>query len=213
MPSPPPQADAPDSSVWIPEISEKFSIKSAWNSSRAQGDLVCWSSLVWFSGRIPKAAFCLWLAIREPLYTQDRWFIYDPTVRCLLCNAQLENHHHLFFECPISSQIWRSVQNKGVFNVPAQNWFNMIEWISTEWRNDNLTHQSWKLSLAVTVYIIWQERNSRLHGKPANGITHIIEKIFELIRIKLSSLKGLPTSSANRGTAAIWNLPDSIFDK
>ena len=169
--------------------------------------------IVWFPGRIPKAAFCLWLAVRERLYTQDRWFNFDPSIRCYLCNTQMKDHNHLFFNCPISNQIWRLVQSKCGIHVLQRSWTNTIEWLSMEWKIDNLTYQSWKLSLAVTVYNIWLERNSRLHCQKANGEIQITEKIYEMIIMKLSSLKGLPESTNNRRVATTWNLPVSIFDK
>ena len=134
-------------------------------------------------------------------------------MRCLLCSFQIEDHEHLYFTCNFSALLWSSVQSKSGISIPLVNWADTISWIARKWKFDNLTTLSWKLSLAATVYNIWIERNCRLHQHRANGVHHISEKIIDMVRLKLSSLRGVHDTTENRRVAARWNLPTSIYDK
>ena len=102
---PPPDIRAHDQIHWDPSNSGKFSINSPWECIRTRKESVDWDKLIWFAGRIPKTAFCLWLAIRSRLGTQDRLHYAGSNLNCLLCNSQPEDHDHLFFTCSVSSQV------------------------------------------------------------------------------------------------------------
>ena len=103
------------------------------------------------------------------------------------------------------------MQVNGGFHLPQLNWTNLISRLAREWKNKNLAKLSWKLYLAVTVYNIWVERNSRLHNLSTNGVIQITEKIIDMVKLKLSSLRAVHDSLENRATAMRWNLPTSIF--
>ena len=105
----PPDSGEQDVVRWEPDRSGIFSIRSAWKSIRSRSEPVEWVKLIWFPGRIPKAAFCLWLAVKGRPQTQDRLYICDPSMKCLLCNSCMEDHEHLFFKCRVSSIVWRMV--------------------------------------------------------------------------------------------------------
>ena len=138
-------------------------------------------------------------------------FNLDPNMRCFLCNIHGEDHNHLFFQCELSTLLWTMVQVKCIIQIPVLNWKNLINWLSNEWRLKNLKTLSWKLSLASTVYHIWMECNYRLHNRSSNSVTHIRDKIFDMARMKMASLKGVQDTTENRETAMVWNLPISIF--
>ena len=139
---PPPGGNVSDAVIWLPERSGLFSIRSAWDLIRSHGDRVDWYNLIWFKGGIPKASFCLWLAVRGRLYTKDRMVNSDTSMHCLLCNGQREDHDHLFFSCSMTNQILLLVQAKCGFIIPVLNWKNLISWLSKKWRNNNFTYLS-----------------------------------------------------------------------
>ena len=211
MAHPPPQIQEQDDVKWVLHSSGKFSIKSAWESIHTRKEQVGWHNLIWYPHRIPKTSFCLWLAIQGRLGTQDRGFFADPQMKCLLCECHLENHTHLFFECAISDQLCKLIQLRCGFAVPSLSWNNLVSWITQKWKGNNLCMDIWRLSLAGTVYQIWSERNFRLHNNRANNLTHIYESIIGMVRLKLSSLKGIQDSADNRCLQLQWNLPASIF--
>ena len=203
--------DEVDTAIWDLEQNGKFSIRSAWECIRAHSGHVDWYKIIWFTGKIPKAAFCLWLATRERLYTQDRIINADPSWNCLLCGNQRETHSHLFFRCIVSKQLWRLIQAKGEFSTPNIDWASLMIWISKEWRLNNLKTLSWKLSLAATVYHIWAERNHRLHNQGYHSAHQIAGKIEDMVKMKLSTLKGVSFNQENRETALRWNIHTNIF--
>ena len=163
-------------------------------------------NLVWFQGRIPKAAFILWLAIKGKLGTQDRLFHIDPGIHCLLCGLVLESHDHLFFECTITAQIWEAVLHKGGIRIPTLPWNALWEWMASNWKGSSLHTKISKLCLAVSVYWIWKERNTRFHSSVSRRVDAIVHSIFEQVRLKGASYVRVKDTISNRLCQASWNL-------
>ncbi|XP_024964651.1 uncharacterized protein LOC112504926 [Cynara cardunculus var. scolymus] len=88
-----------------------FSVSTAWESLDGTHPIVPWYKSVWFSGHIPKHAFCLWLACQRRLPTQDRliWKDEPPDLKCLLCGNCIDSHAHLFFQCVFAREVWESM--------------------------------------------------------------------------------------------------------
>ena len=207
-----PHMDMEDSIIWALTPSGNFTTKSAWEAVRRSHPPAIWSKLLWFHGNIPRAAFILWLAIRGRLSTHDRSHIpqVDPG-RCLLCDAAPESHHHLFFECPMSMQIWHSILQKGHLSVPHLPWEALIGWLSSNWNGAVLSSRILKLCLAVTVSSIWQERNTRLHENSHQNVASIMHMILETVRMCLSTYRRVENNEINRNHQQDWALPDSIY--
>ncbi|XP_024962541.1 uncharacterized protein LOC112502766 [Cynara cardunculus var. scolymus] len=76
-----------------------FTVSNAWDLLEGSHSVVPWHKAVWFSGHIPKHAFCLWLACQRRLPTQDRmlWKDDPPDLECSLCRLCMDSHSHLFF--------------------------------------------------------------------------------------------------------------------
>ncbi|GAV89517.1 zf-RVT domain-containing protein, partial [Cephalotus follicularis] len=62
---------SPDIIFWE-TLGQSFSTKMAWQGIRSRSSEVIWHNLVWHPSRIPKHAFCLWLAIRAAHKTKDK---------------------------------------------------------------------------------------------------------------------------------------------
>lgn len=83
-----------------------FSVSTVWDCIRPRGSTVDWFHVVWFSQRIPRHAFHLWLVIKRRLNTQDMLRQRDDIMlQCPLCDLQPDSHDHLFFDCLFSSQV------------------------------------------------------------------------------------------------------------
>ncbi|XP_074313924.1 uncharacterized protein LOC141649126 [Silene latifolia] len=104
--------------------------------------------------------------------------------RCSLCEAALEDHPHLFFNCSFSKDIWQQlmywmgVNRHGLCLLSEldhagiggkQNW--RMAWFST--------------TLAAAVYQIWNERNSRLFRGRKATVLDIVRKIKFLVSTRL----------------------------
>ena len=164
---------------------------------------------MWFPGRIPRASFILWLAVLQKLGTQDR--LCFPIAPCLLCHSQQESHDHLFFQCPLSMQIWSSVSYKGAFHVPTLAWTNFLSWLSVSWKGNSFGMQTRKLCLSVTIYHIWKERNSRLHENGPKGRRRSSPLSLSKLGWR-STYKKVKDKPMNWSIQAICNLPEHIFD-
>ena len=147
--------------------------------------------MVWNPGKIFKAYFYLWLAMRKKLGTHDRLFNIDPSIKCLFCSSQPEDHNHLFFNFVVSPQIWTRVQNNCGIQVPSLPWDILINWFANNWKDSSFSTKIRKLCLAATVYNIWFERNCRYYTNSCSCVAHIYATINELDRIKLSTMRGV----------------------
>ena len=127
---PPPDHDRRDRTIWCPSRRGNYTTSSAWNYFRVSKSKVDWYTLVWFHGRLPRAAFFLWLPVKGKLGTQDRLFQPVPGILCLFCGACLETHDHLFFACPATKQIWARILHKGNFSTPDLPWKELVCWMT-----------------------------------------------------------------------------------
>ena len=200
-----------DNINWLLSSTGRFTTKSAWEHIRVAKPQVPWKHIVWYSGNLPKASFILWLAVRRKLGTQDRLHNVPHGTTCLLCNAQLETHDHLFFECQYSCHLWHIISLKGAFNTPSSTWGNLVEWISSRWKGKNLLIKSWKLCLSITIYHLWRETNRRFHTPRYMSVQETFGSIVEEIRLKLSTQRQIRDSPQNRAVQLAWMLPDTIF--
>ena len=65
---------------------KSFSVSLVWDCIRPRGHVVDWFHLVWFSHRIPRHTFHLWLVMRRRLRTQDLLRSNDPSSDALVCS-------------------------------------------------------------------------------------------------------------------------------
>ncbi|XP_058208159.1 uncharacterized protein LOC131321169 [Rhododendron vialii] len=96
--------------VWLPHPTG-YSVHSAWEAIRNELPIQQWHKVVWFSRNVPHWAFILWLAIQNKLSTKDRLFKWGMTVAVdyVFYDNGEESHHHLFFQCLMSSAVLHAV--------------------------------------------------------------------------------------------------------
>ena len=80
-----------------------------------------------------------------------------------------------------------------------------------QWGTNTFATVSKKLSIAITVYQIWKERNTRFHTDSQRTTEETFYAISEQIRLKLATLRRVEDNHRNRGIQHSWNLPDCIF--
>ncbi|XP_022040454.1 uncharacterized protein LOC110943002 [Helianthus annuus] len=167
-----------------------------WQSIRTREPDVDWVCIVWFAQCIPKHAFLMWLIMRRKLLTQDKILQWDFSRRknmnmmcCLLCYADYDSHHHLFFECNFSSQVWNLVRGKvGMDNVEPK-WSVIVDRLCSGSSSKSASSYVSKLVVTATAYAIWQERNARLfknHARPPDAIG---ANVLQTVRYKLMGVK------------------------
>ncbi|XP_077232361.1 uncharacterized protein LOC143869152 [Tasmannia lanceolata] len=171
--------------VWKPEPSGKFSLKSAWNFIRILRPKAIWAPSIWFKGHVPKHSFTAWQAVQNRLLTRDRLLFLGNSreTRCLLCNSDIESVNHIFFRCGYSAWIWSSILRR--FNQKRKPLNSLPEeeaWIRIHFKGSGQCATAIRIAFGTTIYLIWAERNTRIHGNPSTHKQTILRRIISTIR-------------------------------
>ncbi|XP_039043487.1 uncharacterized protein LOC120182633 [Hibiscus syriacus] len=85
--------------------------KEIWGKIILQGQKVYWNRLVWYPMHLPKHSLITWMAILNMLPTCDRLqhMGFVTAGLCVNCRAFNKNRDHLFSQCPLAIELWKSV--------------------------------------------------------------------------------------------------------
>lgn len=130
----------------------------------------------------------VWLFTLNHCPTRDMLLSWGLSVqpKCLLCNAADESRDHLYFRCNYSWEIWSETATRCQFRA-SREWEDTI----TTLCNIRIPKTQKKLLLIAwqcSIYLIWSERNSRLHRNCFRPTTSIISSLDLLVRNRCSSL-------------------------
>ncbi|GAV60988.1 zf-RVT domain-containing protein, partial [Cephalotus follicularis] len=141
--------------------SNSFSTMQAWQRIRVRSAEVDWHKLVWHPVRIPKHAFCLWLALRRSHKNRDKLLAIGVlhTASCVFNCGKVESLEHLFFQCPFTLNIWKAVLAMCNVLRPIVQWMDEIKWMLDHDRGHKFPTLVRKLGFAASVYHLWLERN------------------------------------------------------
>ncbi|XP_048628766.1 uncharacterized protein LOC106360905 [Brassica napus] len=184
-------SEVEDRFVWYPEIGRgngSFSASKTWRVLHPSPTQVPWHKAVWFAGRIPKHAFITWIAARNRMVTRDRlirWGLSVPA-RCVLCSGFDENRQHLFFDCGYSSHIWSFFVSR-LQLTPPQGFEEVLVCLKEPARDANVTLIVRLVHQAV-LYLIWKERNMRIHSAVEKPPGTLIAETQQTIRLRLDPL-------------------------
>ncbi|KAF8081654.1 hypothetical protein N665_0872s0001 [Sinapis alba] len=173
-----------------------FSTYKVWISLNPPPPVVSWCKAVWFSQRIPKHAFILWLILKNRMLTRDRlrsWGLVVPA-ECLLCGHAAETVNHLVFECQFSVAAWNMMLSRVRLTYPVS-LHAIILWLTNAPVRGKLK-VILKLVFQALVYFIWKERNSRLHSGVHKPEDQIVKEVQLQIRAKLLGLDREKTATS-----------------
>nr|GEW87228.1 hypothetical protein [Tanacetum cinerariifolium] len=143
-----------------------FSVNSVWLAIRPRDVKFDWFDVVWFSYRIPRHAFNLWLIMKERLKTQDRVCSWDVSTSLStqrpLCDLQPDSHKHLFFKYHFSRQVWNHMKCLADLDGTHPELDHIMSIIKPFAKRRSSKSVIAKFVLAACAYFIWQERNARL---------------------------------------------------
>ena len=174
-----------DSIVWSRDNSLVVSTSSIGNSLRSRNTPPAWIDVAWHNLAIPKCSFTLWLALKGRLLTKDRMqkFNMDTDLCCVLCDNAIESHEHLFSTCVYMSE----VLHNGDLQY-SNDWSSYKNGLVLLNRPTGIRKQIGYLYLAISVFLLWRERNSRIHDSnhktPASATRFIARR---MLREKLHS--------------------------
>lgn len=176
-----------DNILWDGLMAPNVSMASIWDSTRPQGSSHPWTVAVWHKFAIPKCSFTLWLALKNRLLTKERMvrFGMDTDTQCILCNNAVETNEHLFSLCPFINVI---MGNAG-FNF-TRDWSNYLMGLFLSGPNSEMVKLVSFLFLGAAVFLVWKERNDRLHtpGHHKQPLD-IRQLVFRMVREKLYTCK------------------------
>ncbi|XP_017228409.1 uncharacterized protein LOC108203764 [Daucus carota subsp. sativus] len=151
-----------DNISWNSLTGNMVRVSSIWNSMHMLPSPPMWTSAVWHPLAIPKCAFTLWLALKGRLLTKDRMqrFNMQTDLKCELCHNAVENHSHIFGSCPFIDFILsgHSFQFTGC-------WESYVRGNFLLGRPQGIRKQLGALFIAISIYLVWQERNARIHNR------------------------------------------------
>lgn len=170
------------------------SLSIVWDSLRRRGSPPPWLGAIWHQFHIPKCAFFTWLALRQRLLTKEKMLSFgirtDPN--CVLCNNHVETTAHLFSSCQFTLAILRASP------VPISlSWDLWLQGNFFQNRPSNLMKHVGYLYFSVVIYLVWQERNNRIHQNGrAKQNNELIESTKRMMREKLFTCKNFQRNSA-----------------
>lgn len=97
-----------------------------------------------------------------------------------------ENFSHLFFHCNFSFQVLFYVMRFCGWRGFQREWSVIIAFVMSP-HHSKIRRLILSLGLSGTVYYIWRERNSQLHGDPTKSAMCLGRKIVQIIKCKLHS--------------------------
>jgi len=124
------------------------------------------------------------------LRTRDRLPFLSPDPKCPLCQNADESHAHLFFNCNWSSSLWRKTRLwlKIHHNMPSLSRATQV----LQHTKKGLQPKMRRVSLAVLVYLIWEERNRRILTTLANRLRLFSENFRFYFTLYCIFMKKIP---------------------
>ncbi|XP_048637583.1 uncharacterized protein LOC125609990 [Brassica napus] len=117
--------NVPDGVMWRngpDDYRDKFIASGTWQQIRQSRDEVQWSTIVWFSQRVPRFSFITWLALCDRLSTGHRMHKWGQPQVCILCGESDETRDHLYFACPYTYTLWLKVVGNLFGAEPDPDW-------------------------------------------------------------------------------------------
>ncbi|PKU60948.1 Putative ribonuclease H protein [Dendrobium catenatum] len=169
---------------WLGAVSQTLNNFSKFYFSDMED--VSWAKYIWHKGFALRYASYAWMAILRKLKTADLLLSrgISVTAECSFCSYSRECHSHLFFECDFSFKLITEL-------IPAlenfylrPNLFQVYEFLSNSGCYSRAELNFCFLAIAVLVYWIWRERNSRRFSNTWKGHSELKEVISQAIHAK-----------------------------
>lgn len=187
----------PDTPLWryAKDIYKPFfSSRHTWNQTRPVKEKVPWYRTVWFPQRVPRYSFIVWLAIKDRLSTGTRMRAWGANQPCIFCGERDESRDHLFFACPYTFTIWSDLAGKLLGRKLNPDWSRTL----TSLRSPQFTlldKTLLRIAFQTALYMIWRERNGRIHTRKHNAPTTLLRLMDKAIWDRIISLRTPATAT------------------
>ncbi|XP_060969841.1 uncharacterized protein LOC133037051 [Cannabis sativa] len=161
-----------------------------------QQNIDCYDKAVWCNLLLPKHRFILWQVVHGHLLTRDnfsKFHIELETKGCHVCNFEEESHSHLFFSCRYSRIVVQRIFDWcGYLSWPLD--FNgWLCWLSS--KNPGIII----LVIAVTVYMIWKNRNHCVYNDSCYIVLKSVKEIKHIVHDRVYNMKDRKVVLAEKG--------------
>jgi len=123
---------------------------------------------------MPRHNFILWLAVLGKLRTKDWLRFFQIDTLCVLYGQTEESHSHSFFTCSWSACLWLQIKLWLRINRRMMTLTSAIRGLNSG--GNNLEARMRRVSLGLTVYLIWEERNKRIFDRKNSSVGNIFRK-------------------------------------
>ena len=118
-----------------------------------------------------------------------------PLVCCAVLLMKLSQH--LFLECDYSKEV-HTFFFSPIHLSPPPLITDVLGWIKAPTRDSNI-NLILKLTFQASIYMLWKERNSRMHNQSSRPAVSLIQEIQHVLRAKMGILsrdqRNLPTTA------------------
>lgn len=148
-----------DRTTWLISKDGDYNVKDTYNDVRNKKEKVRWVDAIWFSKRVPRCSFLMWITFLNKMWTKDKlkdWEYISEDI-CVLCINATERRNHLFFNCVFSKKIQDNVIYFNGCQRDIRSFDEEVELIYKKSKNFGIIMQ--KISMSISMYAIWRERN------------------------------------------------------
>ncbi|QHO17244.1 uncharacterized protein DS421_10g310500 [Arachis hypogaea] len=126
----------------------------------------------------PKVELFTWFVLIGRVNTKERLsrfgILNQVDMRCVLCNRDIEQVHHLFLGCDFAWQVWNawiSVFGR-LWSLPGLMKDHFLSWTEEPRRKED--RKRWLRCFCTIIWNIWMERNRRIFQNDSKGVEEII---------------------------------------
>jgi hypothetical protein len=155
-----------------------FFLSHAYDFFKPVSSTVSWGWVVWEQWSLPKYSFILWLAVLGKLRTRVRLVFVPTNPNCMFCRQVEESYSHLFCACEWTCCLCAMIKSWLRIGRTMQTLINAIQGLHSQ--RNNLEARLRRVSLGITVYLIWEERNKRIFDGQSKEIATMFRR-FQIL--------------------------------
>ena len=137
---------------------------------------------------------------------REKVWIGHGETKCVLCNEnKIESLNHMFFDCTFSRKCVTRLYGEVKFIWPRMTWGRRVLRVAKRWRGKHLVNCSYRILLAILVYSLWRERNSRICESTHKTPEEVAARVLNIVKDKLLTMQ-LDDSIQSRAVKRLWHI-------
>ncbi|GAU19084.1 hypothetical protein TSUD_79060 [Trifolium subterraneum] len=178
------QVHSPDSWLWQPDPDNGYSVRSAYYFLTSQDSVTLHAAdgLIWHPQVPLKVSILAWRLLRDRLPTKanlvTRGILSPEAHFCVSGCEAVESAQHLFLSCSTFGPLWSIVSSWiGSPLVVSHTIPDHFAQFTLSLGGSRGRRSFMQLIWLVSVWVVWNERNSRCFSGTANSLQHLLDKI------------------------------------